>query len=69
MTSRSRGNGTDAFAIRHTRAGVPVAQVSIPLRYMHTPSEIVAVDDLDRTVELLAHAIAAMKPGQKWIPF
>ena len=60
---------TDADPIQLSRAGVAAALVSIPLRYMHSPSESVAVDDLDQTVELLAHAIAAMKPGQKWIPF
>ena len=43
--------------------------MSIPLRYMHTPSEILSVEDLENTIRLLAHAIAAMKPGQKWIPF
>ena len=45
------------------------ALVSIPLRYMHTPGEIVDVQDLENTVRLLAAAIAAMKPGQSWIPF
>ena len=69
IVADGRATPTDADPIQLSRAGVAAALVSIPLRYMHTPSEIVAVDDLDRTVELLAHAIAAMKPGQKWIPF
>ena len=59
----------DADPMQLSRAGVAAALMSIPLRYMHTPGEIVSTDDLDRTVELLAHAIAAMKPGQRWIPF
>ena len=69
IVADGRATPTDADPIQLSRAGVAAALVSIPLRYMHTPSEIVAVDDLDQTVELLAHAIAAMKPGQKWIPF
>ena len=69
IVADGRVTPTDADPIQISRAGVAAALVSIPLRYMHTPSEIVSVDDLDRTVELLAHAVAAMKPGQKWIPF
>ena len=69
IVADGRATPTDADPIQISRAGVAAALVSIPLRYMHTPSEIVSVDDLDRTVELLAHAVAAMKPGQKWIPF
>ena len=51
---RSRGNGTNAFAVRHSRAGVPVAQLSIPLRYMHSAVEVVSLSDLDAAAELLA---------------
>ena len=69
IVAGGRATPTDADPIQLSRAGVAAALVSIPLRYMHTPSEIVAVDDLDRTAALLAHAIAAMKPGQSWIPF
>ena len=57
---RSRGNGTDAFAIRHTRAGVPVAQVSIPLRYMHSAVEVVSLSDLDQCAQLIADTVAAI---------
>ncbi len=69
IVADGRATPTDADPMQISRAGVAAALVSIPLRYMHTPSEIVSVDDLDRTVELIAHAVAAMKPGQKWIPF
>lgn len=57
---RSRGNGTDAFAIRHTRSGVPVAQISIPLRYMHSAVETVSLDDLDTCSQLIADTLAAL---------
>ncbi|HAL93109.1 MAG TPA: hypothetical protein DCM68_08825 [Verrucomicrobia bacterium] len=69
IVADGRATPTDADPMQITRAGVAAALVSLPLRYMHTPSEIVSVDDLDRTVELIAHAVASMKPGQKWIPF
>ena len=69
IVADGRATPTDADPMQISRAGVAAALVSIPLRYMHTPGEIVSVDDLDQTVQLLAHAVAAMKPGQKWIPF
>ncbi len=69
IVADGRATPTDADPIQISRAGVAAALVSVPLRYMHTPSEIVSVNDLDRTIDLLAHAVAAMKPGQSWIPF
>lgn len=46
--------GTDARAIQMARGGVPTGLVSVPLRYMHTPTEVVCLDDLDATVKLIA---------------
>jgi endoglucanase len=69
IVADGRATPTDADPMQISRAGVAAALVSIPLRYMHTPGEIISVDDLDRTVELIAHAVAGMKPGQRWIPF
>jgi endoglucanase len=45
---------TDADGIHLARAGVPTGLVSVPNRYMHSPSEIVSLEDLDRTARLLA---------------
>ncbi|AEH50187.1 M42 family metallopeptidase [Pseudothermotoga thermarum] len=45
--------GTNAAALQRTRAGIPAATVSIPTRYVHTPSETVCLDDVEHTVELL----------------
>lgn len=69
IVADGRATPTDADPMQISRGGVAAALVSIPLRYMHTPGEIVSVDDLDHTIQLIAHAIAAMKPGQSWIPF
>ena len=46
--------GTDADALRMSRAGVPVGLVSVPNRYMHSPNQIVSVQDVDEAAELLA---------------
>lgn len=45
---------TDADAIFTTTRGVATALVSVPNRYMHSPNEMVAVEDLDRAAQLLA---------------
>ena len=45
--------GTDARAIQATRAGVPAGAISIPVRYVHSPSEIVDFSDVQNAVRLL----------------
>jgi putative aminopeptidase FrvX len=51
---------TDADAIHLARSGVPTGLVSVPNRYMHSPSELVSLEDLDRTVRLLAAFIRGL---------
>jgi endoglucanase len=45
--------GTDARAIQLTRAGVPSGCISVPVRYVHSPSEMVDYSDVQNTVRLL----------------
>jgi putative aminopeptidase FrvX len=45
--------GTDARAIQLTRSGVPAGCLSIPCRYIHSPSEMVDLDDVNNAVRLL----------------
>lgn len=45
--------GTDADRIQLTRAGVPVGCLSIPTRYVHSPSEMVDYADVQNSVKLL----------------
>ena len=44
---------TDASAIQITRAGVPAGCLSLPCRYVHSPSEMVDVQDVQHAVSLL----------------
>jgi endoglucanase len=55
-------SGTDAWAIQISREGVPTALLSIPERYMHSPIEVIAIKDVERTGRLLAHFIAGLAP-------
>ena len=48
-----RNTGTDADTVHLSRTGVPVAVVSIPLRYMHSPVEVVELADVEATISLL----------------
>jgi endoglucanase len=50
----SRPTGTDANSIQVNRGGVATGLVSIPNRYMHSPVEVIALDDIDRAADLLA---------------
>jgi putative aminopeptidase FrvX len=51
-------SGTDAWAMQVTREGLPTALISIPLRYMHTTVETLALKDVERIGRLLALFIA-----------
>ncbi len=47
--------GTNAAVLQKTRSGIPSATVSIATRYVHSPSEIVSLKDVENTVELLVN--------------
>jgi len=56
--------GTDARAIQMARAGVATGLISIPLRYMHTPSEVVDLEDVEACVKLLVAFAENLKAGE-----
>ncbi len=62
-----RPTGTDARAIQMARAGVAAAVVSIPLRYMHTPSEVVDLADVENTVKLIVAFAQSLKKGERGV--
>lgn len=57
-----RHSGTDAYATQVVAQGVPSMVIGIPLRYMHTPVEMVAMKDILRAGRLIADFIAGL-PG------
>lgn len=60
--------GTDADAIYTSRAGVATAIVSIPNRYMHTPSQMVAASDVEGASELIAALLAGLEGDEDFLP-
>ena len=63
-----RATGTDANAIQVNRSGVAAGLVSVPNRYMHTPVEMISLDDVDNAIRLLVEYILTLKPTDTFIP-
>ena len=63
-----RYTSTDADQIYTSRRGIATGLVSVPCRYMHSPNEMVAYDDLDRVAALLAVWVRRLEPATSFIP-
>jgi endoglucanase len=68
VEAAARATGTDANVIQVNRDGVAAGLVSVPLRYMHTPVEVLCEADLDNTVKLLAEMICRIGTREDFIP-
>jgi putative aminopeptidase FrvX len=60
LEASARATGTDADAVHISRGGVPTALVSIPLRYMHSPVELVQLEDVHACARLIAALALAL---------
>jgi len=60
--SRSTGTDTDSFA--YSSEGVASALISLPLKYMHTTVETVALDDVSAVIDLIYESVISLKKGQ-----
>lgn len=60
--------GTDANTIQVNRAGVAAGLIGLPNRYMHSPVEVVALDDLDHAAELLAQFALGLSGNEDFTP-
>ncbi|HTU78059.1 MAG TPA: M42 family peptidase [Solirubrobacteraceae bacterium] len=61
VEASARATGTDADAVHISRGGVPTGLVSIPIRYMHSPVELVQLEDVDACARLIAAAALALE--------
>ena len=64
----NRGTANDANVLQLTRAGVATAAVGIPNRYMHTPVEMISMQDLDTAAELLTRFVIEAQPDTSFVP-
>ncbi len=60
----SGSSGTNAWPIQIARGGVATGVLSLPLRYMHTPGEVIDLVDVDATVRLATAFVR--KLGEVW---
>ncbi len=67
LEADSRSTSTDADAIQFTRAGIATGLVSAPNRYMHSPNETVALEDLTSCARLIAAYVRGLKKGMDFI--
>lgn len=51
------GGSTDAAAMQLVRGGIPSGCVSVPCRYVHSPSEMIDAEDLEQAIQLLVTAL------------
>jgi endoglucanase len=58
---------TDADSVMNAARGVATGLVSVPLRYMHSPNELVALEDLDAAARLLAAFARRVAPDESFI--
>jgi endoglucanase len=63
-----RSTRTDADAIYLTRAGVPTGLVSVPNRYMHSPNEVVSLEDLRNAARLIAAFVRRLDAKTDFTP-
>ncbi|HET6550399.1 MAG TPA: M20/M25/M40 family metallo-hydrolase [Solirubrobacter sp.] len=54
VAASARATGTDADAFHISRGGVPSSVVSVPLRYMHSPVEMMELADIENAARLIA---------------
>jgi endoglucanase len=68
IAASPRFSSTDADAIYLSRAGVPTGIISVPNRYMHSPNEMVHLDDLTAAARLLAAFCRALTADTDLVP-
>jgi len=59
---------TDADQMRLTGRGVPIALVSLPLRYMHSPVETASLQDIAMEIDLLADLLVHLTGNENLNP-
>ncbi|OQY28887.1 MAG: hypothetical protein B6244_05635 [Candidatus Cloacimonetes bacterium 4572_55] len=52
--------GTDADSMYHRASGTPISLISIPCRYMHTSTEVINLEDMDKSVDILVEFVLSL---------
>lgn len=62
------GTGTDGNAMQLNQGGMAVGIVGVPLRYMHTPCEILSLTDVENCARLMAAYCRLVQPDTDFTP-
>ncbi|RYG22944.1 M42 family peptidase [bacterium] len=62
LEAEGESSYTDAAALQTSGVGVATGLIGVPLRYMHTPCEMLRLDDLEACVDLLVNFCLALDP-------
>jgi putative aminopeptidase FrvX len=62
------GTGTDANAMQLNRGGMATGLLGVPLRYMHTPCELLSLKDVEDCARLMAAYCRRVKPHTDFTP-
>ena len=68
LAASGRAQPNDSNVMQTTRSGVATGLVSVPNRYMHSPVEMVSLDDCDRAADLLALFAVSLKEDDDFTP-
>lgn len=68
LTANPRATGTDANVMQISRGGVATALVKLPLRYMHTPVEVISLGDLEQAAKLLVATLKQINDRGMFVP-
>ena len=68
LSGEPQGTGTDANVMQLSREGVATCLVSVPLRYMHTPVELLSLKDVENTVKLIKELVLQITPEINFSP-
>lgn len=69
LKAEGESSPTDGRKLQTSRGGVACAVLSVPLRYMHTPSEVLSLDDVQHTIDLIAAYILRLNPDIDFTPW
>ncbi len=68
MHPSARGTGNNGWAMRMQRGGCPTSVVAVPLRYMHSPVEVIDLDDAANTAAIVAAAVRRIDDFFPFLP-
>lgn len=63
-----RGTGNNAYAMKMERGGAAVVQIAVPLRYMHSPVEVIDMKDVESVIDLTVAVVSKLDDSFSLLP-